>query len=248
MSVGEVAVIVVAAATGFFVKSSVGMGAPLIAVPFMAAFLGVEQAVVIMTLPLVVANVWLLWEHRAAVRETRLVVPLLSTGVFGAAVGSWLLVHVDDRILSLVLAAVIVVYIIRFFTHPDLQLSATLARYLSPGVGFTAGLMQGSTGISGPLLATYLHSLRLEKRVFVFSVTVLFQTFGIVQIISLAALGRYTPTRLLESFIAFLPVLVVFPLGIRLSRRMSAKVFERAIVVLLAVAAVRLVLSGLGVA
>ena len=43
-------------ALGAFVKGLTGMGLPLVAVPFMASFLGAEHAIVVMQIPGLVSN------------------------------------------------------------------------------------------------------------------------------------------------------------------------------------------------
>ena len=48
------------------------MGLPLVAVPFMAGFLGAEHAIVVMQIPGLVSNVWLVWRHRGTVRHRAL--------------------------------------------------------------------------------------------------------------------------------------------------------------------------------
>jgi hypothetical protein len=64
VSAASLAVIVTAMAVGAVVKGVTGSGLPTIAIPVMAGFLGVERAVVVMAIPTVVTNSWLLWEHR----------------------------------------------------------------------------------------------------------------------------------------------------------------------------------------
>ena len=67
----DLVVIVAAIAIGAFVKGATGGGLPQIAIPVMAAFIGVERSVVIMAIPGVVANGWLVWSHRAEAPQTR---------------------------------------------------------------------------------------------------------------------------------------------------------------------------------
>jgi len=56
--------IIGAVSIGAFIKAITGMGLPPIPTPVMAAFLGVEHAVVVIAGPAQLTNTWLLWEHR----------------------------------------------------------------------------------------------------------------------------------------------------------------------------------------
>jgi hypothetical protein len=165
---------------------------------------------------------------------------MLAAGVVGAVVGTMLLESLDGRILSGVLAAVIVGYIVIALVHPGFTIPARVTRFASPPVGLAAGGLQGATGISGPLLTTYLHGFGLPPRSYVFALSTLFFVFSTVQAITLAGVGLYTPTRVLESLLALVPILVALPLGSRAARRLSRETFQRVILVLLAASVVSL--------
>jgi uncharacterized membrane protein YfcA len=62
-----------------------------------------------------------------------------------------------------------------------------------------------------------------------------------VQTVTLTTVGLYTPTRLLESLLALLPILIALPLGVRAARKLSAQTFQRVILVLLAASVVSLI-------
>jgi uncharacterized protein len=236
----DLVVIVAAIAVGAFIKGATGGGLPQIAIPVMAVFLGVEHAVVVMAIPGVVANGWLVWSHRAEAPQTRHLPGMLAAGVVGAVAGTMLLHSLDGRILSGVLALVIVGYIVLALTRPGFTIPARVTRVASPPVGLLAGGLQGATGISGPLLTTYLHGFGLAPRAYVFALSTLFFVFSTVQAITLAGVGLYTPTRLLESLLALVPILLALPLGSRAARRLSRATFQRVILVLLAASVVSL--------
>jgi uncharacterized membrane protein YfcA len=242
---GELSIILVAMVVGGFVKGATGLGLPPIAIPVIASFLGVEHAVVVMTIPGVVSNAWLLWIHRSHVRRTRDLPAMLATGVFGSVAGTTLLTTLDDRILSLTLASVIGLYVVVFLAHPNFSLRPTVTRYTSPPVGLAAGLLQGSTGVSGPLLSTYLHALRLDKEAYVLSVTTVFLVFSVVQTVALAALGLYTENRLGESLLALVPIMIMLQIGARLTQGLSRRAFDLIILAVLIASGARLVYGAL---
>ena len=237
----DIVVIVLAIALGAFVKGATGSGLPQIAIPVMAVFLGVEHAVVVMAIPGVVANGLLVWTHRAEFRHTRDLPVMLATGVVGAAVGTVLLKSLDGRVLSACLAVVIVGYIVLALTRPGFTLPVRVTRIASPPVGLAAGGLQGATGISGPLLTTYLHGFGLPPRAYVFALSSLFFVWAVVQAVTLVAVDLYTWPRLAGSLLALVPILLVVPLGSRAARKLSRETFQRIVLVLLAASVVSLV-------
>ncbi|MDH3249195.1 MAG: sulfite exporter TauE/SafE family protein, partial [Acidimicrobiia bacterium] len=97
----------------FLVKSVVGFGGPLLAIPMLAPFIGVEHAVVAVSLGNIVANLMLLWANRDAAGTTMpLLVRVVSAGIIGVAGGTYLLTVLDDRILSIALAISVFLYIV----------------------------------------------------------------------------------------------------------------------------------------
>ena len=237
----ELAIIVTAIAVGAFVKGATGGGLPQVAIPVMAPFLGVEHAVVIMAIPGIVSNGWLVWTHRHEAKDTRDLPSLLATSIVGGVAGTVALKSLDGHVLSGVLAAVIVCYIAVALLHPGFRFPPRVTRIASPPVGLAAGGLQGSTGISGPLLTTYLHGYQLPPRAYVFSLATLFFVGALVQTVTLAVVGLYTDTRLVESLLTLLPILVFLPLGSAAAKRLKPATFQRIVLVLVAASAVSLI-------
>jgi uncharacterized membrane protein YfcA len=236
----DVVIIVLAIAVGAFIKGATGGGLPQVAIPVMAPFIGVEHAVVIMALPGIVSNAWLAYHHREEYPRTRDLPSLVWTGVVGAVVGTVALKSLDGRALSAALVVVIVAYVVVVLVHPGFHLPARVTRVASPPVGLAGGVLQGSTGISGPLLTTYLHGFQLLPKAYIFSLAVLFGVGAVVQAITLAAVGLYTGSRLVESLLILLPIAALQPVGSWAATRLSRTTFQRVTLVLVAASAVSL--------
>ena len=243
---GEFGIILLAIAVAYLVKGVAGMGGPLLAVPVIASVTSVEHAVVVLSLANMASNGWLLWEHRSGARGTGFVmIPFLVVGTAATIAGTWLLTELDDRILSAVIAVVIVGYIWRYLANPHFGLEHDTARRIAAPMGLVGGGLLGATGTAGPLIATYLHSLRMSRSALVYMMTITFQVFGLIQLATLVFLGAFTPERTTQALWAIVPVAIVTFLGIRLGRRLDQKAFEYVVLALLGFAAVRLVLSAL---
>ncbi len=194
-----------------------------------------------MLLPSTLANAWIVWANRAEAPRARQLLPLFMLGAVGAVAGTWILVSFADRWLSLALAAIIVMYAIVFLTKPDLQFSRRFTDRANAPVGLASGLLQGSTGVSGPLLATYLHGFRMQRETYLFSITSLYGTFGIIQGFALLGLGSFTLIRFGQSLATLVPLALALPLGLKVSQGISRKTFEMSVLVLLLAASVKLV-------
>ena len=246
MEAGEILLVLAAVAIGFFAKGVTGLGGPPLAIPVLAAFMGVEYAVAVIAIPAALANFWLMIENRSAASNLRwFLAPMMATGVVGTLLGVWLLLSIDDRIMSVVLGVFMLVYIIWYLLNPERKIDDRTARRLAAPAGFGAGVLVGATGVSAPVIGTYVHSLRLARSGFVFAVSVPFFFLGVMQILSLAALGGYDQARITAGILACVPVVVVTPIAMRVGKNLSVQTFQYVVLVVLGVAAVWLMWSGL---
>jgi uncharacterized membrane protein YfcA len=242
----QLLVVVLASLVGATVKSVTGLGYPVFAVPIIALVLGVEDAVVLVALPNLGANTYLWWESRDASDQTRDLPLLVGFGIVGAVIGTIALVHLPEEPLLIVLALTIGVFVVNFVRRPDVAIDPRTATRWSPAVGTVIGLLQGAIGVSGPVVATWVHGYRLPPRVFVHTVTFIFGVTGAVQIVVLAAQGQFTADRLVAAAAASVPVAIATPLGVRLRDRLAGPAFDRAVLAVLLLSAVSLVVDALG--
>lgn len=229
----EIAICVAALLLGILVKAITGMGFPLIAIPVISVFVSVEDAVAVVSLPNVVMNGVLCWRTRGHAEQTRDLPMLTVTGIVGAAAGMWLLVHLPERPLLIALAVTVFAYLAHHARSPDAVLAPDTARRWSAPVGFAAGIMQGAVGVSGPLVAAWIHAYRLVPNAFVFSVTLLFLVSGAVQLVLLMGNAMLVGPRLWLGLAAIPLVLVLIPVGERLRERLTGPRFQRAVIAVL---------------
>ncbi|MCB0958279.1 MAG: sulfite exporter TauE/SafE family protein [Acidimicrobiales bacterium] len=243
MTGAEIAVVLGASLLGAFVKAVTGMGYPVIAIPLITLVLGIEDAVVIVAAPNLAANLILCWGARAGRAESRDLPLLVGWGALGAVVGTFALVRVPEDPLLLVLAATVAMFVVTFLRSPELRFSPTTTHRWSPVVGGVAGLMQGAVGVSGPVVASWMHGYRLRATAYVFSITTIFGASGAAQLTLLAASGEYTATRAAVSLLAFVPVLAMIPVGTRLRERLDGPAFEHAVLAVIAGSGLALVIQ-----
>jgi uncharacterized membrane protein YfcA len=232
MSGTELTIVLIAVVVGSVVKAVTGMGLPIIAIPIAALFVDLDDAVVTLAFPNVVANGVLAYRERAHFGETRDLPVLATAGVFGAAVGAIAFVSLPETPLIIVLIVAIIGYVVTFFAKPDLQTGPERSRRLAPAVGGIAGAFQGAIGISGPIVGSWIHSYRLKRGAHILSVTSLFLITGLTQFTVFAATGELAG-RVGASLLATLPVLASIPVGTWLRDRVSTRGFDLAIIAML---------------
>jgi len=241
----QLLVVLLASGLGALIKSVTGLGYPLIAVPLISLVLGIEDAVVIIAIPNLAANAFLCWESRDARAQTRDLGRLCGLGAVGAVIGTIALVNLPEQPLLVVLALSILVFLYQFIRKPEFGLAPAFTRRWSPAVGLLAGAMQGAIGVSGPIVASWVHSYRLPARAYIHSLTLMFGVTGAVQLAILLGHGQMTPDRLVGAVVASVAVAVATPIGLRLRKRLAGPSFEKLVLLTLVISAVALLVDAL---
>ncbi len=242
MSGTELAVVLGAVVIGAIAKAITGMGLPLIAIPIASLFIDVNDAIVVIAFPNVLANAYLAGRERTSYSETRDLPVLAIAGVVGAIIGTLLLVNIPEQPLVIAVIVAIVGYVVLFFAHPELRIGPARSRQLAPAVGGVAGVFQGAVGISGPIVGSWIHSYRLPRGAHILSVTSLFFITGLAQLIVLIGSGELSG-RVVATLLACIPVFAAIPIGTRLRNSVSVRGFDLAIVGMLMISALALTLQ-----
>ena len=213
-------------------KGATAMGLPLIATPILASVFGPKQAVVIITIPIFVANTILVLQSWRVLGYLRSLGPLVAANAAGTVVGALLLAGLDQRTFAILITAMVALFLLRgdrLIGDP----SARRARLLTPLVGFVGGVMQGTTSISSPVIGSFFHAMRLPPREYVLTLAAVFQLSSTVQLISYTALGLFTPELVTLGVVACVPMLLALMAGIAIRGRLDQVRFRQVIVLLL---------------
>lgn len=242
----SLSIILLGLALGSFVKGLTGMGLPLVAVPFMAGFLGAEHAIVVMQIPGLVSNAWLVWSQRHTAKEVSLRWDMVIPSLAAVIIGVWFLDIAEDRIAILLLAGSVAVFLLLLLLKPDFRLDGVLGRIVTPLASLFGGFCQGATGVSGPLFSTLIFSFRLERGAYVFYNGLLFGMFNGLQIFIMLYLGMFTWERATEGVLALIPLFVFQFLGMKIMGRVSPKAFSGAVIAVIVAMEIKLVWDGIG--
>ncbi|WP_375262556.1 sulfite exporter TauE/SafE family protein [Palleronia sp.] len=227
-------------ALGGILKGATGAGAPVLAVPLLAMLYDVRLAVALLTLPNLVSNVWQGWSYRRHLPSRALVFGFALGGALGAGVGTVMLVSLPSDLLMLGVAAAVLLYVAFRLARPDWSLAMKAAVRLALPAGFAGGVLQGATGLSAPVSITFMNAIRMERGAFISAISVFFALMSVIQIPLLMAWGVLTPLRAALSVGALVPLLAAMPVGAALARRVSRTVFDRIILGLLTLIALRI--------
>jgi uncharacterized membrane protein YfcA len=242
---GDVVLILIAYSLGAIVKGAIGVGTPFIVVPMLAPTLGLPMAVAVLTFPLIVANVWQMWQFRSVAPALRFLPTFLLGAACGLGFGTYGLVTINAGPLMVFIGCAVMTYLVVNIALPNLRISAKTGVRLAPFTGLGAGMMQGLSGISAPISLTFLSALRLDRAQFVFSASSAFLVFGTIQFITLTVAGVMTVQVGYLSLLASVPTLLLMPVGQRLGMWLNARTFRMAVLGLLFLLSIRMIYQGI---
>ncbi len=236
----DLAIIILALSLGGVVKGVTGAGAPVVAVPVLAAFFDVPTAIVVMVVPNLVTNIAQGWVYRRETLPRRFSWGFAGGGFVGAGVGTVLLAFLPGEALMLFVAMIVWLYLIFRIARPNASLSYGAAERWAIPVGAFAGALQGAGGVSAPVSVTFLNAMRLERGQFVATISVFFAVMSVAQIPLLASYGFMSLEKLTWSVLALAPLFGGMRLGAWVGRRVSKSAFDASVMALLAVVSLKL--------
>jgi uncharacterized membrane protein YfcA len=223
-----------------FVKGTIGVGLPLVAVPLMAHLMPAPRAIALMAVPVMASNLWQAWKSGISVPATRRFAPLLVTLVLFTVLTVPVMLMLAPRVLNAALAGVVIATVLLTALKLRLDLAPRHERWASAATGALAGVVGGVSSVTGPVLITYLMALRLPREDFVGSISVIYLFAGLPLYASMAWHGHLGWTELAGSTAALLPLAAGMALGRRLRQRLDETWFRRALMLFLAAVAVAL--------
>nr|WP_264477795.1 sulfite exporter TauE/SafE family protein [Halomonas malpeensis] len=223
------------------VKGAIGSGVPVIVVPVFTMLYNVQTAIAVLLASNLFSNLIQVWQNRRHLLPLRFLAAFSLAGCAGILVGTWGLVALSHDLLSLGVAGAIVLYLVIKLLKRKMAMPMDVARRLVLPVGFVAGILQGAAGMSAPASITFLNAMRLERRVYIGSISVFFGAVTVVQAPALLVTNILTLELAAYSMAAFVVIALAMPLGAALGKRLPYVWFDNLIMLLLAGIAVKII-------
>ncbi|WP_101047821.1 sulfite exporter TauE/SafE family protein [Macromonas nakdongensis] len=224
-------------------KSGFGSGFGSLAVPLMALAVSVPQAAAILMPLLFVMDVLGMAAFRQDL-DRRLLAFLLPFALMGTALGTALFRVVDPRVVAGVVGVVTLLFLAQRLLFPPRADAPPPPRWLGAVLTVTAGFTSFVAHAGGPPVNAYVLPLRLKPVVFTATMAFLFFAVNLSKWLPYAWLGLLD-TR---NFATSLVLLPLAPLGVwagvRMARRIDARLFYRLVYAGMFLTGVKLVWDG----
>jgi len=215
----EILGIVVALVLGGMVKGIVSIGVPLVAMPILSQFLPIQQAVLLLSMPIILGNIPQALEGGEMLPTVRrIAAPLIGT-VLGNIVGVTVLISLAPHRAQAAAGGLLILAALLLLAAPKLTLSPALARPAGFVFGFGAAMMESIASVPGPLLAMYLIATGATGKAFTKQIAIILVVSILTLILTFSGGAHTSLTDLAISTAASVPVII----GIMLVRPLRDK-------------------------
>ncbi len=219
-----------AMACGGFIKGLLGIGTPLLTVPMMALVLPVHDAVVIMAFPVVVANLWQVYDADQPAATIRRFWPAFVALLVGTLAGVKIFTGIDEKTLLLLVGVLVICFTILQGSSRKITIPTRLEK--PAGVAFcgSAGLIGGLSSMFGPMMILYLVSLpALDKNRFVNTISFLYVAAVVPWVVIMVIAGVLDVPLAIVSALAIMPLAVGLIVGRLVRKYVQETIFYRMI-------------------
>lgn len=220
----------------YTVKGLSGFGSGLIAIPLLAFIFPLTFIVPVLGLLSYSGTLMQSFQLRKQVVWAD-ILPLLPFSLAGISIAIWLLINVDEKLLTVILGGFVLSYsIYSLLPLPELKGGRKWA-VVAGGMG---GLVGALFGTGGPFYVLYLKMRSLNKGQFRASIAMIFFVDGGVRIAGYAANGLYT-VQVVWMLIVLFPVLFAgMYMGNHLHVKLEQRKFNQIISTLLMISGIML--------
>lgn len=222
---------------GGVVKGTLGVGLPLVVVPLLMLVVPTPQAMGLLVMPVLLSNTLQALAGGRMAYALRRFAPLLVMQFIATLLANHWGSQLSPGALNGVIAVTVLSAVALMVMQPRGEISPGQERWIGPLVGAIAGAMGGASSLTGPILITYIMSLRLPRDEFVGSISIIYLFGSIPMYAVMLAWGRFGWDTVAWSFLALAPMYLGLRLGTSIRSRLSEKAFRNALMAFLAMLA-----------
>ncbi len=238
----EIVVLPILTIAASFIAGVSGFGFAVFLMSFFPLILGIKTANVLVSLAGIAITLYLFVPLRRKVKWG-IVARVLAGMAIGIPTGVWILVRVDERILTIGLGSFILLYIgyDLVFRH---RFQKQIPLFLGYIAGFLGGGFAGAITAGGPPIVAFLSSLEHDKETMKANVLAYITIASFYKVVFLLHYDLVTRQILVYTALLLVPSFAGMLAGKAIFNRLSNELFRRVVLGILFVAAIIILVKG----
>ncbi|WP_237666201.1 MULTISPECIES: sulfite exporter TauE/SafE family protein [Burkholderia] len=233
--------IVVALVLGGMAKGITGIGVPLIAMPIVSQFMPIRDAVLLLSMPIILGNIPQALEGGQVLATARKIAAPIAGTVLGNIAGVAILLSLNSGHAQAASGAVLIVVATLMLAAPKLNLAPAWRKPVGFALGFGAAVTESIASVPGPLLATYLISSGASGRAFTKQIAIILVVSVVTLLTTFSGAAQASGADLAISAAATLPAIAGMWLVRPLRDKMSPEIFRKVVLLFVLVAAAQMI-------
>ncbi|MHC6155310.1 sulfite exporter TauE/SafE family protein [Bradyrhizobium elkanii] len=210
-----------------FVKGTLGLGLPTVAMGLLATTMAPGQAIAIVIVPAIVTNIWQTFVGPYLRDIIKRLWPLMLGTVAGIWINAGLLTGPYAAYGTVVLGVLLVIYAIVGLSRLSFKVARRDEKWIGGIVGVITGLISAATGVQVIPSMPFMQAIGMEKDELVQALGVFFTTATVALAFNLTASGLLTATTALPGAVAMAASFIGMFIGQAVRTRMQPEVFRR---------------------
>ncbi|MGY3442701.1 MULTISPECIES: sulfite exporter TauE/SafE family protein [unclassified Bradyrhizobium] len=210
-----------------FVKGTLGLGLPTVAMGLLATTMAPGQAIAIVIVPAIVTNIWQTFVGPYLRDILRRLWPLMLGTVVGIWINAGLLTGPYAAYGTVVLGVLLVIYAIVGLSRFNFKVRRRDEKWIGGIVGVVTGLISAATGVQVIPSMPFMQAIGMERDELVQALGVFFTTATLALAFNLTASGLLTAATALPGAVAMAASFIGMFIGQAVRTRMQPDVFRR---------------------
>ena len=210
-----------------FVKGTLGLGLPTVAMGLLAVTMPPGQAIAIVIVPAIVTNIWQTFVGPYLRDILQRLWPLMLGTVVGIWLNAGLLTGPYAAYGTVVLGLLLVIYAIVGLSKFSFKVARRDEKWVGGIVGVLTGLISAATGVQVIPSMPFMQAIGMERDELVQALGVFFTTATVALAFNLTASGLLTAATALPGAVAMVASFVGMFVGQSVRSRMQPEVFRR---------------------
>jgi uncharacterized protein len=210
-----------------FVKGTLGLGLPTVAMGLLATTMAPGQAIAIVIVPAIVTNIWQTFVGPYLRDILKRLWPLMLGTVVGIWLNAGLLTGPYAPYGTVVLGLLLVIYAIVGLSRFSFKVRRRDEKWIGAIVGVVTGLISAATGVQVIPSMPFMQAIGMERDELVQALGVFFTTATVALAFNLTASGLLTAATALPGAVAMAASFIGMFIGQAVRSRMQPEVFRR---------------------
>lgn len=226
-SISLIAAVVGSMIVAGFLKGTIGVGMPVVALPLLSLFLDVKSAAMLLSLPLIFSNLPQALEGGKTGRCLMQLLPVILGMIPGLFLGVRFLLEVDANVAKTIAGLVLMGVGAVMLLAPELQVQSRLVLPAGIIFGFFGGILGGIAAMPGPVVFIFLLAKGLRGKAFTKEASLYLVLSAGLQAMLLIASRQFSWLDVSVSIAAMLPVVLGMYVGQRMRDKIAPETFKK---------------------